>query len=214
MLWISAIIDSFSSYRSYQTSPAGIAIVDGGITGITSALDLVNRGISCKIHERGHIFSDLDAGVTFSPNCICAIAQELNFDFSGGYHGNGTELGEDMAANTEMHLRLDGHVINMPVERGGTKEGSADPHRSTRVVTEQDTPNELTDSNKNVTTILSLLNEYVDTWAIFDMLDHPEFTYANEKYIATVDAANSASPYDGSGAGFVIESFAVLVECL
>lgn len=83
------------------------------------------------------------------------------------------KLGEDMAANTEMHLKLDGHVIDMPVDRGGTKEGSTDPHRSTRVVTEQDTPNELTESNKNATTILSLFNEYVDTWAIFDMLDHP-----------------------------------------
>ncbi|TGO55111.1 hypothetical protein BCON_0096g00040 [Botryotinia convoluta] len=319
---------------------SGIAIVGGGIAGITLALGLVNRGISCKIHERGHIFSEIGAGVTFAPNSICAIEacdpsvstafkavathdlwksncanvfegrKELYFDFSGGYHDNGSEpskllfsiydwessnsrvvdesddqglvtlyfvdgnrataeaaigadgfkshvrqsilgfenheghacysykcaycglipmenaiaeLGEDMAANTEMHLGLDGHVITLPVDRGETmnvvaftrtKEGSTDPHRSTRAATEQDTLNELAGWSKNATPILSLLNEYVETWAIFDMLDHPAFTYAKERKVVIGDAAHAASPHHGSGAGFAIENFAALAEML
>ncbi|TGO31781.1 hypothetical protein BHYA_0411g00060 [Botrytis hyacinthi] len=218
----------------------GIAIVSSGITGTNLALGLVNRGISCKIHERGHIFSEVDAGVRLAPNCICAITQELYFDFSGGYHDNGSEyskvlfsfynwegsnsylaesresvvdqsddqgpvtlfrrwhhsdsrsveLGEDMVANPEMYLGLEGHVITHPVDRRQTmnlvaftitKEGSTDPYRSASAVTEQDTLNELTGSSRNVTTILSLLNEHVDTWAIFDMLDQPASTYTKRK---------------------------------
>ncbi|KAF5876543.1 putative salicylate protein [Botrytis fragariae] len=102
-------------------------------------------------------------------------------------------FGEDTAANTEMYLGLDGHVITLPVDRGETmnvvaftrtKEGSINLHRFTRAATEQDTLNELADWSKNVTPILSLLNEYVDTWAILDMLDHLASTYAKE-YIST-----------------------------
>ncbi|KAF7928908.1 uncharacterized protein EAE97_009750 [Botrytis byssoidea] len=127
-----------------------------------------------------------------------------------------------MAANTEMHLGL-GHVVTHPVDRGETmnviactvtKEGWADPHRFARAATEQDTLNELTSASKNVTNILSLLNRYVDTWVIFDILDHPASTYAKERKVSIGDAAHSTSPYHGSGAGFANEDFAVLAELL
>ncbi|TGO48716.1 hypothetical protein BOTNAR_0462g00080 [Botryotinia narcissicola] len=133
------------------------------------------------------------------------------------------ELGEDVAANTEMHLGLDGHVVTLPVDRGEnmnvvactvTKEGWADPHRFARAASEQDKLNELTSASKNVTNILSLLNGYVDTWVIFDMLVHPASTYAKERKVSIGDAAHSTSPYHGSGAGFANEDFAVLAELL
>ncbi|KAF7857765.1 uncharacterized protein EAF02_011132 [Botrytis sinoallii] len=83
-------------------------------------------------------------------------------------------------------------------------------YKSSRAATEQDTLNELAGWSKNVTPILSLLNEYVDSWAIFDMLDHPASTYAKEKNVLIGHVALAASPHHGSGAGFAIQDFAVL----
>ncbi|KAF7883813.1 hypothetical protein EAF00_011125 [Botryotinia globosa] len=100
------------------------------------------------------------------------------------------ELGEDIAANTEMHLGLDGHVATLPVDRGETmnvvaftvtKEGWADPHRLARAAAEQDTLNELTSSKRKV---------------------------------SIGDAAHSTSPHQGSGGSFANEDSAVLAELL
>jgi salicylate hydroxylase len=350
----------------------GIAIVGGGIAGVTLALGLISRGIPCKIYEQGRNFAEIGAGVAFAPNSIramracnpdvytafkavathnlweekCANVKEgrkgLYFDFLDGYHDNGNdseppkplfslwndegsnsvhrahfldemvkylpkgiaefrkrvesvegaddsyasihspvilhfadgttatadavvgadgvkshvrqsllgaekpeshanytykyayrglipmdkaiaELGEDMAANAKMHLGPDGHILTFPIDKGETmnvvaftttKEGWPDLHKSTRAATKQDALNDFAGWGKNVTHILSLLNEDVDIWAIFDMLDHPASTYAKGKVCVIGDAAHATSPHHGSGAGFAIEDSAVLAELL
>ncbi|KAF7912377.1 uncharacterized protein EAF01_001398 [Botrytis porri] len=100
------------------------------------------------------------------------------------------ELGEDMAANAKMHLGLDGHVT--------------DPNKSTLAATKQDALSEFVGWRKKITFILSLLNEHVDIWAIFDILDHFASTYAKERKILTEDPVHTASPHHGPGAGFAI----------
>lgn len=345
----------------------GIAIVGGGIAGVTLALGLVSRGIPCKVYEQGHGFAEIGAGVAFAPNSIramkacdpnvytafkavathnlweskCAdVAQGrkgLYFDFLDGYHeseddnqsskplfslwndegansvhrahfldemvkfvpkdiaafrkrvekveegdeqdpvilhfADGTtatadavvgadgvkshvrqsllgaekpeshanytykyayrglipmdkaiaELGEDMAVNSKMHLGPDGHILTFPIDKGETlnvvaftttREGWPDLHKSTRAATRQDALNDFAGWGKNVTHILSLLNDDVDIWAIFDMLDHPAPTYAKGKVCVIGDAAHATSPHHGSGAGFAIEDSAVLAELL
>ncbi|RDW79370.1 salicylate hydroxylase-4 [Coleophoma cylindrospora] len=339
----------------------GIAIVGGGIAGVTLALGLVNRGIPCQIYEQGRGFAEIGAGVAFAPNSIramracdpsvytafkavathnlweskCAdITQSrkgLYFDFLDGYHdtdpskplfslwndegansvhrahfldemvkflpeniaafrkrvekveevnnhvvlhfADGTtttadavvgadgvkshvrqsilgatnpeshanytykyayrglipmdkaiaELGEDMAANSKMHLGPDGHILTFPIDKGETlnvvaftttREGWPDLHKSTRAATKQNALDDFAGWGKNVTHILSLLNEEVDIWAIFDMLDHPASTYAKGKICLIGDAAHATSPHHGSGAGFAIEDSAVLAELL
>lgn len=330
---------------------------------MTLAIGLVNRGITCKLYEQGHNFSEIGAGVAFAPNSIramkacdpsvytafkavathnlweskCANLSEgrkgLYFDFLDGFHDNGgepskvlfsllndegcnsvhrahfldemvkyvpkdiaafrkrverveesddqgpvtlyfadgttatadavvgadgikshvrqsilgtenpeshagysykyayrglipmkkaiAELGEDMAANSKMHLGPDGHILTFPVAKGETmnvvaftttKEGWPDLHKSTRAATKQDALNDFAGWGKNVTHILNLLDEDVDIWAIFDMLDHPASTYAKGKMVLIGDAAHATSPHHGSGAGFAIEDSAVLAE--
>ncbi|TVY90612.1 FAD-dependent monooxygenase [Lachnellula willkommii] len=51
----------------------GIAIVGGGIAGVTLALGLTARGIPCKIYEQGHGFAEIGAGIAFAPNAIRAM---------------------------------------------------------------------------------------------------------------------------------------------
>lgn len=50
-----------------------IAIVGGGIAGITLAIALMKHNISCAIYEQGHAFSEIGAGVAFGPNAVSAM---------------------------------------------------------------------------------------------------------------------------------------------
>ena len=50
-----------------------IAIIGGGIAGITLAIALINRGIKVNIYEQAHAFGEIGAGVAFSPNATRAM---------------------------------------------------------------------------------------------------------------------------------------------
>lgn len=50
-----------------------IAIVGGGIAGLTLAIALYQRNIPFKIYERAPRFQEIGAGVSFSPNAIQAM---------------------------------------------------------------------------------------------------------------------------------------------
>ena len=50
-----------------------IAIIGGGIAGATLAVALLKHGIACQIYEQGHAFSEIGAGVAFSPNSLRAM---------------------------------------------------------------------------------------------------------------------------------------------
>ncbi|KAK8090376.1 hypothetical protein PG997_005337 [Apiospora hydei] len=50
-----------------------IAVIGGGIAGATLAVALIKHGIPCQIYEQGHGFSEIGAGVAFSPNALRAM---------------------------------------------------------------------------------------------------------------------------------------------
>ena len=50
-----------------------VAIVGGGIAGLTLALGLLSRNINVKIYERGHSFREIGAGIGFTPNAEWAM---------------------------------------------------------------------------------------------------------------------------------------------
>ncbi|OJK02263.1 hypothetical protein ASPACDRAFT_1854241 [Aspergillus aculeatus ATCC 16872] len=50
-----------------------VAIVGGGIAGVTLAIALHHRNISVTIYEQAHAFSEVGAGVSFSPNAVQAM---------------------------------------------------------------------------------------------------------------------------------------------
>lgn len=133
------------------------------------------------------------------------------------------ELGEAMAVNSMMHLGPDGHILTFPINKGETlnvvaftttKHDWPDMHKSTRAATKQEALNDFAGWGKTVTRLLNLLEDNVDIWAIFDMLNYPAPLYAKGKVCIIGDAAHATSPHHGSGAGFAIEDSAVLAELL
>ncbi|KAH8805393.1 hypothetical protein F5884DRAFT_445969 [Xylogone sp. PMI_703] len=54
-------------------SPFSVALVGGGITGITLTVALLKRGIDVKIYEQAPQFTEIGAGIAFSPNAKQAM---------------------------------------------------------------------------------------------------------------------------------------------
>jgi salicylate hydroxylase len=55
------------------TKDFNLAIVGGGIAGLTLALALHHRGIKVSIYEQAPKFGEIGAGVSFSPNAVQAM---------------------------------------------------------------------------------------------------------------------------------------------
>lgn len=53
--------------------PLEVAIIGGGITGVTLGLGLLRRGVSFVIYERANGFRETGAGITFSTNAVRAM---------------------------------------------------------------------------------------------------------------------------------------------
>ncbi|CAG8255715.1 unnamed protein product [Penicillium olsonii] len=56
-----------------SNSQVEVAIIGGGIAGVTAALGLLNRGISVKVYERASGFREIGAGIGLSPNAERAM---------------------------------------------------------------------------------------------------------------------------------------------
>lgn len=62
-----------STASPYRLRGLDVAIIGGGITGMTLALGLQARGVKYKIYERAPAFHEIGAGVGFSPNAERAM---------------------------------------------------------------------------------------------------------------------------------------------
>src|ERR1700743_3847449 len=56
-----------------QTKNFNVAIAGGGIAGLTLAIALHHRGIPVIVYEQAAAFSEIGAGVSFSPNAVEAM---------------------------------------------------------------------------------------------------------------------------------------------
>ncbi|KIW64865.1 hypothetical protein PV04_07170 [Phialophora macrospora] len=55
------------------TSKFEVAIIGGGIAGLTLAIALYHRGVALKVYEQAPQFGEIGAGVSFSPNAVQAM---------------------------------------------------------------------------------------------------------------------------------------------
>ncbi|KAL4921513.1 hypothetical protein BDW62DRAFT_219595 [Aspergillus aurantiobrunneus] len=58
---------------SAKVKPFHVAVVGGGIAGLSLAIALHHRGISIKIYEQATAFAEVGAGVSFGPNAVEAM---------------------------------------------------------------------------------------------------------------------------------------------
>jgi salicylate hydroxylase len=56
-----------------QDDPLDIAIIGGGIAGLSLALGLLTRNVNFRIYERARSFREIGAGIGFSPNAERAM---------------------------------------------------------------------------------------------------------------------------------------------
>jgi salicylate hydroxylase len=126
-----------------QIIPPGrhIAIVGGGIGGLTLAISLARHNVSFHIYETALHFSGIGAGVGFSPNTHHAIhlidpVVKKAYDRHAASN-NGVEhkdyyfqfrLGMDGRRNSRTEGLAAGHLISAP---GGPGKGMSTIHRAT-----------------------------------------------------------------------------------
>ena len=65
-----------------------------------------------------------------------------------------------------------------------------------------------------IRSIIDLLPEHPDRWAVFDTFDNPAPTYVKGRVCVSGDAAHASSPHHGAGAGFCIENAVVLATLM
>lgn len=66
-----------------QPKPYKIAIIGGGIAGLSTAIGLLSAGIRTTIYESASAFSEIGAGVSFGPNAARAMSLINSSIYSG-----------------------------------------------------------------------------------------------------------------------------------
>lgn len=77
-----------------KEKPLDVAIIGGGITGVTLALGLHKRGINFTIYERASSFHEIGAGIGFTPNAERAMLA-LDERIHGAFRKVATQNSED-----------------------------------------------------------------------------------------------------------------------
>ena len=122
-------------------------------------------------------------------------------------------LGEEKAHNQCMHMGPRAHVLNFPIAQHNlinvvafaTEEGEWPHEKLTAPATKQEVMEVFKDWNPTVRTIVSLLEDSLDKWAIFDTHEHPAPTFSSGRVCIAGDAAHASAPHHGAGAGFGVE---------
>ncbi|KAF2172605.1 hypothetical protein M409DRAFT_62376 [Zasmidium cellare ATCC 36951] len=132
-------------------------------------------------------------------------------------------LGVEKTDTRHMYLGKDSHALTFPVAGGqilnvvAFTSDSHDwpfPEKFTSPAAKADAVQAFSGFNSTVRSIIDLLPEQLDKWAVFDTYDNPPPAYSKGRICLAGDSAHAAAPYHGAGAGFAIEDGAVLAHLL
>ena len=132
-------------------------------------------------------------------------------------------LGEQKTSTRFMHLGPDAHALTFPVAMGSflnvvafvtDPEEWPYPDRMTANADKAIAAATFNTFGPTVRTIIDLLPQEINKWAVFDTWDHPATTYVKGRICIAGDAAHAAAPHHGAGAGFCVEDAAVLCTLL
>ncbi|KAI9710558.1 MAG: hypothetical protein M1820_002694 [Bogoriella megaspora] len=131
------------------------------------------------------------------------------------------ELGEEQAANSQMYLGYDAHLLTFPIEKGKTMNVVAfrtkfdHEWKSDQWVVgmeREDMYKDFENFGDSVKKILSMMQK-PDTWALFHH-EPPAPIYYKGHICLLGDAAHATTPHCGAGAGMAIEDAYVLSNVL
>lgn len=117
-----------------KTSPFHVAIVGGGIAGLSLAIALHHRDISVRIYEQATAFAEVGAGVSFGPNAVEAMKlchsgiydafkkvctqnlwtakEKVWFDYLDGYTHNEAEYNASSEGNEKKRQNIAFTITN------------------------------------------------------------------------------------------------------
>lgn len=122
-------------------------------------------------------------------------------------------IGDYKAKNQHMHVGPGAHVLHFPVA-GQTLMNVvafvADPKEWTSEAmvapgARRDVEAAFNGWGPTVRSIVGLLPEELERWAVFDSFDHPAPFFSRGRICLAGDAAHASSPHHGAGAGIGIE---------
>ncbi|KAK3995177.1 salicylate hydroxylase [Cladorrhinum sp. PSN332] len=132
-------------------------------------------------------------------------------------------LGQEKTETRHMYLGPDGHALTFPVAGGKLLNVVAfvtDPkewpyvEKFTAPAKKADAVRAFEKFNSTVRSIIDMLPDELNKWAVFDTYDHPLPTFVKGRVVLSGDAAHAAAPYHGAGAGMAVEDGAVLAYLL
>ena len=131
-------------------------------------------------------------------------------------------IGKDAATSRRFYSGMNGHLVCFPVSEGKVMNVVAfkedlNPWTDSRHVVpsnKQHARKDFEDFGPTVSSIIDMLLEKLDCWAVFDTDDHPASTYYKGRISIAGDAAHASSPHHGAGAGMGIEDAAVMAGLL
>lgn len=99
-----------------------VAVVGGGITGVTLGLGLLRRGVSFTIYERSSNFSEIGAGIGFNPAAVRAM-KRLNPQIWDGFQKVVTKTG-----SVDPHAFYIDGFTQRGTAPGGNSDASLEEH--------------------------------------------------------------------------------------
>jgi len=138
-------------------------------------------------------------------------------------------IGQKKASRVLMHTGPNAFVLSIPLAAVNAMhveafvmdkkewpefQAGSDSKRYVLPATSEEITNVFADFGPTARTLVSLLPENLDKWAVFDMLDAPVPTYARGCVCLAGDSAHASTPNHGGGAGAGIEDALVLAEVL
>ncbi|PYH65942.1 uncharacterized protein BO88DRAFT_470262, partial [Aspergillus vadensis CBS 113365] len=132
-------------------------------------------------------------------------------------------LGDAKVAMRFMHLGPDAHALTFPLDHGSLLNVVAfvtDPNRWpyadcwTAQGNKADVAAAFSRFGPTMRTIINLLPDPIDRWAVFDTYDQPPDAYSRGTVCIAGAAAHAAAPHHGAGAGCGVEDAAVLCAVL
>ncbi|KAF2729911.1 MFS general substrate transporter [Polyplosphaeria fusca] len=133
-------------------------------------------------------------------------------------------LGEWRTSNRVMHLGPNAHALTFPVANStilnvvafvtDPNEWEAKDGKFIAPASKTEATHGFAAFSPIVRTIMDLLPDQLDKWAVFDTRDHPVPTYVDGRICLAGDAAHASTPHHGAGAGCGIEDCLALAVLL